>query len=141
MLPTSAGVEPATSWSPIGQDPCNNGKKKKIFLNMNLKYSKKVSDNILLMIRPGFIILNQSRNVPTEFGPPKMRDAQVLRYCQTSKNGEDGSVCNFFHSYRSNYSNAGGVVEFSEGVVYLTSLGRPTDIGLQLDKACCPCSR
>ena len=28
-----------------------------------------------------------------------------------------------------------------EGVVYLLSLGRPTDIGLQLDKACYPCSR
>ena len=27
-----------------------------------------------------------------------------------------------------------------EGVVYLTSLGRPTDIGLQLGKACYPCS-
>ena len=28
----------------------------------------------------------------------------------------------------------------SEGAVYLTSLGRPTDIGLQLGKACYPCS-
>ena len=27
------------------------------------------------------------------------------------------------------------------GVVYLTSLGRPTDIGLQLGKDCYPCSR
>ena len=27
-----------------------------------------------------------------------------------------------------------------EGAVYLTSLGRPTDIGLQLGKACYPCS-
>ena len=30
----------------------------------------------------------------------------------------------------------GGVVGWCEGVVYLTSLGRPTDIGLQLGKAC-----
>ena len=28
----------------------------------------------------------------------------------------------------------------SEGAVYLTSPGRPTDIGLQLGKACYPCS-
>ena len=34
-----------------------------------------------------------------------------------------------------------GVVGWCEGVVYLTSPGRPTDIGLQLGKACYPCSR
>ena len=34
-----------------------------------------------------------------------------------------------------------GVVGFGEGVVYLTSPERPTDIGLQLGKACYPCSR
>ena len=34
-----------------------------------------------------------------------------------------------------------GVVEWCEGVVYLTSQGYPTDIGLQLGKACYPCSR
>ena len=38
-----------------------------------------------------------------------------------------------------------GMVGWSEGVVYLTSLGRSrwrtTDIGLQLGKACYPCSR
>ena len=28
-----------------------------------------------------------------------------------------------------------------EGVLYLTSPGHPTDIGLQLGKACYPCSR
>ena len=33
------------------------------------------------------------------------------------------------------------VVGCGEGVVYLTSPGRPTVIGLQLDKACYPCSR
>ena len=32
------------------------------------------------------------------------------------------------------------VVGWCEGAVYLTSLGRPTDIGLQLGKACYPCS-
>ena len=32
------------------------------------------------------------------------------------------------------------VVGWCEGPVYLTSLGRPTDIGLQLGKACYPCS-
>ena len=33
-----------------------------------------------------------------------------------------------------------GVVGWCEGAVYLTSLGRPSDIGLQLGKACYPCS-
>ena len=33
-----------------------------------------------------------------------------------------------------------GVVGWCEGAVYLTSLGRPADIGLQLGKACYPCS-
>ena len=33
-----------------------------------------------------------------------------------------------------------GVVGWCEGAVYLTSPGRPTDIGLQLGKACYPCS-
>ena len=34
-----------------------------------------------------------------------------------------------------------GVVGWCEGVMYLMSPGRPTDIGLQLGKACYPCSR
>ena len=33
------------------------------------------------------------------------------------------------------------VVWWCEGVMYLTSPGHPTDIGLQLGKACYPCSR
>ena len=36
--------------------------------------------------------------------------------------------------------HTGGVVGWCEGAVYLTSPGRPTDIGLQLGKACYPCS-
>ena len=34
-----------------------------------------------------------------------------------------------------------GVVGCGKGIVYLTSLGRPTDTGLQLGKACYPCTR
>ena len=34
-----------------------------------------------------------------------------------------------------------GLVGCDEGVVYLTSPGRPTDIGLQFGKACYSCSR
>ena len=34
-----------------------------------------------------------------------------------------------------------GVVGWCEGVIYLVSPGRPTDIGLQLGKACYPCRR
>ena len=37
--------------------------------------------------------------------------------------------------------NYEGVVGWCEGVMYLMSLGRPADIGLQLGKACYPCSR
>ena len=33
------------------------------------------------------------------------------------------------------------LTRLGEGVVYLTSPGSPTDIGLQLGKACYPCSR
>ena len=39
------------------------------------------------------------------------------------------------------YSIPMGVVGSGNGVVYLTSPGRPTEIGLQLGKACYPCSR
>ena len=40
--------------------------------------------------------------------------------------------------------DVGVVVQLGRGRVWqrcLTSQGRPTDIGLQLGKACCPCSR
>ena len=39
------------------------------------------------------------------------------------------------------YTKFQGMVGWCEGIVYLTSLGRPTDIGLQLGKASYPCSR
>ena len=42
--------------------------------------------------------------------------------------------------YFSYFSTKPGVVGWCKGAVYLTSLGRPTDIGLQLGKACYPCS-
>ena len=35
----------------------------------------------------------------------------------------------------------GGVVGWCEGVMYLRSLGRPADNGLEFGKACYPCSR
>ena len=35
----------------------------------------------------------------------------------------------------------GGMVGWCEGVLYLRAPGRPIDIGLQLGKACYPCSR
>ena len=41
---------------------------------------------------------------------------------------------------RLNFDLSVGVVGWCEGAVYLTSPGRPTDIGLQLGKACYPCS-
>ena len=37
--------------------------------------------------------------------------------------------------------NIYGVVGWCEGVMYLMSPERPADIGLQLGKACYPCSR
>ena len=38
-------------------------------------------------------------------------------------------------------SHNNGVVGCGEGVMYLTSFGHPTDVGLPLGKACCPCTR
>ena len=38
-------------------------------------------------------------------------------------------------------TSALGMVGCGEGVVYLTSPGHPTDIGLQLGKGSYPCSR
>ena len=40
--------------------------------------------------------------------------------------------------YVHNLHTRPGVVGWCEGAVYLTSPGRPTDIGLQLGKACYP---
>ena len=39
------------------------------------------------------------------------------------------------------FRGLGGLVEWCEDVVYFTLPGRPADIGLQLGKACYPCSR
>ena len=42
--------------------------------------------------------------------------------------------------YNNFYTSIEGVVGWCEGAVYLTSPGCPADIGLQLGKACYPCS-
>ena len=47
----------------------------------------------------------------------------------------------FVHSFVRPFVRHVGVVGSGNGVVYLTSPGRPTEIGLQLGKACYPCSR
>ena len=49
--------------------------------------------------------------------------------------------CFLFRNQLANFHQLLGVVGWCKGVVYLTSPGRPTDIGLQLGKACYPCSR
>ena len=41
---------------------------------------------------------------------------------------------------KSGGQGGGGGVGWCKGAVYLSSPGRPTDIGLQLGKACYPCS-
>ena len=51
------------------------------------------------------------------------------------------SSCTYAVSFGHMLSVEVGVVGWCEGVLYLTSPGRPTDIGLQLGKACYPCSR
>ena len=48
--------------------------------------------------------------------------------------------CLFWHVLQ-NFRVNKGVVGCCEGVMYHKSLGLPTDIGLQLSKACYPCSR
>ena len=59
---------------------------------------------------------------------------QIYRKISPKKNPENFQIkfLFFFHMC--------GVVGWCDGAVYLTSLGRPTDIGLQLGKACYPCS-
>ena len=57
----------------------------------------------------------------------------LVTYCV----GKTKSIYNV--KYDSKY--IAGVVGWCESAMYLVSLGRPTDIGLQLGKACCPCSR
>ena len=42
---------------------------------------------------------------------------------------------------RALYSQVLGMVGCGKGVIYLMSLGHPSDIGLQLGKAYCPCSK
>ena len=49
--------------------------------------------------------------------------------------------CNFFLIVNRVIFHPMGVVGWCEGVMYLMSPGRPADIGLQLGKACYPCSR
>ena len=50
------------------------------------------------------------------------------------------TVCHSVFDFRLKPIFGSGVVGWCEGAVYLTSPGRPTDIGLQLGKACYPCS-
>ena len=45
------------------------------------------------------------------------------------------------HVFKSTHIIYRGVVGYGEGVLYLSLPGHPTDIGLQLGKACYPCSR
>ena len=73
------------------EDACNNGKK---LLKMYPKYSKKAFDNIVTCDETWCIILNQSRRLPTEYGPLKCK---MPKYCQTNTNGKEGFVCNFFN--------------------------------------------
>ena len=47
----------------------------------------------------------------------------------------------FSYRSRDRITKFEGVVGCGKSVVYFASLGRLTDIGLQLDKACYPCSR
>ena len=51
------------------------------------------------------------------------------------------SGATFYYCINTNYQFVKGVVGSGNGVVYLTSPGRLTEIGLQLGKACYPCSR
>ena len=53
-------------------------------------------------------------------------------------------VCTVCHSrkyFKKQLYKKQGVVGWCEGVMYLMSPGRSADIGLQLGKACYPCSR
>ena len=74
--------------------------------------------------------------------------------CNKENNNTDKITCSLYYKTRKTlkyetkwdilfYSStvrANSAGDWCEGAVYLTSPGRPTDIGLQLGKACYPCS-
>ena len=62
-----------------------------------------------------------------------MRPCHFVRSCAICSHDSVGMLKSLRETF--------GVVGWCEGVVYLMSPGRPTDIGLQLGKACYPCSR
>ena len=73
----------------------------------------------------------RSRDLPS----PLMDIFLSKRQKKTKKNKKKKKIFFFFFFFF--VKNAG----WCEGVMYLMSPGRPADTGLQLGKACYPCSR
>ena len=69
-------------------------------------------------------------------------DVQLVITVQLFKQTKMVKICFDWNQCKSlhNQSLSLGVVGSGNGVVYLTSPGRLTEIGLQLGKACYPCS-
>ena len=58
----------------------------------------------------------------------------------STKSPSKPKMVGIYPAFANSVDDQMGVVGCGEGVVYLTSRGRPTDIGLQLGKAYYPCS-
>ena len=117
-------------WTPY--HTCPKIKKKKLIL-MSVDVSKIVLDEfqtVLTLIRCRILLhLIWVYTFCSGLSVPILRGMTVIFIGQHSHWGTSNK-----HPY-------GGMVGWCEGVLYLTAPGRPINIGLQLGKACYPCSR
>ena len=60
----------------------------------------------------------------------------LFSYCSVQSDEEASNILPAISEAKQWLQREGGVMGCGEGVLYLTSPGRPTDIGLQLGKTC-----
>ena len=87
--------------------------------------------------------INHTSSIPSSSAalPAAFLKSQLKRWFPHSPQHGQPATISFGSASAEIYSYPAGVVGLCEGVVYLTSMGRPADIGLLLGKACYPRSR